>query len=125
MQEENAPEDCLKRYVKAFRERLGIRREEWLKIELDEILSRSSSHPTLSMRLKTLGVTNVVLCDEQKSPELAKDCLAAMEEMENTYMPAQEKFTQESAKRISSSPRCAWRSGKRQIVPLSRTSITT
>lgn len=51
-QEENAPEDCLKRYVKAFRERLGIRREEWLKIELDEILSRSSSHPTLSMRLK-------------------------------------------------------------------------
>lgn len=124
-QEENAPEDCLKRYVKAFRERLGIRREEWLKIELDEILSRSSSHPTLSMRLKTLGVTNVVLCDEQKSPELAKDCLAAMEEMENTYMPAQEMLTQASAKRISSSPLCAWRSGKRQIVPLSRTSITT
>lgn len=124
-QEENAPEDCLKRYVKAFRERLGIRREEWLKIELDEILSRSSSHPTLSMRLKTLGVTNVVLCDEQKSPELAKDCLAAMEEMEKyVYARTRDAYASER-ERISSSPLCAWRSGKRQIVPLSRTSITT
>ena len=98
-QEENAPEDCLKRYVKAFRERLGVRREEWLKIELDEILSRSSSHPTLSMRLKTLGVTNVVLCDEQKSPELAKDCLAAMEEMEKyVYARTREVYASEREK---------------------------
>lgn len=98
-QEENAPEDCLKRYVKAFRERLGIRSEEWLKIELDEILSRSSSHPTLSMRLKTLGVTNVVLCDEQKSPELAKDCLAAMEEMEKyVYARTRDAYASEREK---------------------------
>lgn len=58
------------------------RKALWNTLIEDEILSRSASHPTLKMRLETLGIASLELVEEQNPISYQQECLRAIQQFE-------------------------------------------
>ena len=81
---ETARKDYLERELNTFLNRLELRKEVWTNYISVEILSRSATHPTLKMRLDTLGITSLetlVNCDSDLYITECKKALSYMDEL--------------------------------------------
>lgn len=71
-------EDGFKRQINSFKKSMKMRVAEWCTFAENEILSRSASHPTLKMRLDTLGVSEFEIVDEADSDIYVNECEKAI-----------------------------------------------
>ena len=81
---ETARKDYLEHEFNTFLNRLELRKEIWTNYISIEILSRSATHPTLKMRLDTLGITSLetlVNCDSDLYITECKKALSYMDEL--------------------------------------------
>lgn len=58
------------------------RKEFWNTLIEDEILSRSASHPTLKMRLESIGISTLELTYSPNSVSYNQECLKAIQQFE-------------------------------------------
>lgn len=75
-------EDCIRRPLKWFRERMELRKEDWIKMIDSEILSRSATHPTAKMRIESLGVKEARLLPRSDSEEYLREIDKAISHLE-------------------------------------------
>ena len=75
-------EDCIRRPLKWFRERLELRKEDWIKMIDSEILSRSATHSTAKMRIESLGVKEACLLQRSDSEEYLREIDKAITHLE-------------------------------------------
>lgn len=75
-------EDCIRRPLRWFRERMEIRKEEWIKMIDSEILSRSATHSTAKMRIESLGVKEARLLPKSDSEEYLRETDKAISHLE-------------------------------------------
>lgn len=62
-------EDYVRRQLGQFRERMEIRKDEWVRMIDSEILARNATHPTAKMRIESLGIKEAHLipkCDSEE-----------------------------------------------------------
>ena len=69
--------DYLTNRIASFKNAIALRSEDWNALVEKEILANNASHPTLKMRMDTLGVDKLVLTPSSSSPEY----LAQMQRM--------------------------------------------
>ncbi len=62
-------EDCIRRPLRWFRERVELRKDEWIKMIASEIISRNATHSTAKMRIESLGVKDARLVPKHDSEE--------------------------------------------------------
>ena len=77
-----APTHVIADQVKPFLGALAVREGAWRTFVDREIISRSASHPTLKMRLETLGVTDWGIMDAHESEDYRAECTKAREYVE-------------------------------------------
>lgn len=65
--------------VQAFREVMEKRMEDWNALADCEIISRSATHPTLKMRLETLGVAGYRIAESEDDEAYTAECRKARE----------------------------------------------
>ena len=68
--------------VNALKDAIPKRKDIWNTLIEDEILSRSASHPTLKMRLASIGISTLELTDTPNSVSYAQECLKAIQYFE-------------------------------------------
>ncbi len=71
--------DFLKNEVQKFKEAVKLNAEKWGALINNEILSRSATHPTLKMRLESLGVSEPRALYSESSAKHIADCEKAIE----------------------------------------------
>ncbi len=71
--------NLLKKDVQKFKEAALLNAEKWNELISKEILSRSASHPTLKMRLDSLGISEIKALQTESSKEYISDCEKAIE----------------------------------------------
>ena len=69
LESETLTEDYMLHEIECYRQRTELRHEFWNKLIDGEILARNASHPTLKMRLETLGQTDYTVIDTKHSEE--------------------------------------------------------
>lgn len=79
---ETAQKDYLTRELNSFLNRLKIRKEAWTNFVSVEILSRAATHPTLKMRLETLGITSLEVLNKSDSDSYIIECKKALSYMD-------------------------------------------
>lgn len=77
-----APKHVIEDTLKPFRAAMAKRAEAWDNLVDKEILSRSATHPTLKMRLETLGVTDWGIVESVDSEGYREECTKAREYVE-------------------------------------------
>ena len=82
LEREELQADLLEYQLDLFNRELDRRRDAWCELVRVEILSRSSTHPTLNMRLRALGVTDYPIFPSGGSPEYVRDITRAKEKIE-------------------------------------------
>lgn len=81
--ERTEPDRALvQRRIEDFEAALAKRQEDWDRLALVEILSRSASHPTLPMRLAALGVSEPRLVERSDGEPYRKECEKALTHVE-------------------------------------------
>ena len=78
----DAPKHVIADQLRSFRAAMALRAEEWNKLVDCEIISRVATHPTLKMRLETLGVENWGIAESADSEEYRAECTKAREYVE-------------------------------------------
>lgn len=71
-------EDCIRRPLGWFRERMELRQQEWIKMIDSEIISRNASHSTAKMRIANLGVKEARILPRQDSEEYLSEVRLAI-----------------------------------------------
>lgn len=71
--------NSLNNEVVKFKEAVQLNAEKWNALLNKEILSRSATHPTLKMRLESLGVSELKILHLESSKEYVSDCKKAIE----------------------------------------------
>lgn len=79
---EEAHKTILKKEIQDFRNALSTRTDFWNRLIDVEILARSASHPTLQMRLHTLGILVPTICESDDSQSYKEECARATEYVE-------------------------------------------
>ncbi len=77
-----APKHVIEDQIKPFRAAMEQRAEDWDALVDCEIISRSASHPTLKMRLETLGVTDWGIAESEDTEAYRAECTKAREYVE-------------------------------------------
>lgn len=75
-------EDCIRRPLRWFRERMELRKDEWIRMIDSEILSRNATHSTVKMRIASLGVDEARLIPRSDSEEYLSEVNNAILHME-------------------------------------------
>lgn len=96
------------------------RKEFWNTLIESEILSRSASHPTLKMRLESLGVSTLELTDAQNPVSYNQECLKAIQQFEELlctenveqYKENRKIYYEESLKLVTD-----WENAGKPLVP--------
>lgn len=76
------PKDILQQELSLFHVQMPKRMAFWNHLIDSEILARSASHPTLKMRLNSLGVQNFSLTESQDTDAYKKECKKALSYIE-------------------------------------------
>lgn len=71
--------NSLNNEVIKFKKAILLNAEKWNELISKEILSRSATHPTLKMRLESLGVNELRILYPESSKEYVSDCKKAIE----------------------------------------------
>lgn len=79
MESEEYDTNSLKNEVRKFKEATQLNTKKWNTLINNEILSRSATHPTLKMRLESLGVSELRALYPESSAEYIADCEKAIE----------------------------------------------
>lgn len=79
---EEAPVHVIRDRVEPFRKAMEQRMEEWNELAECEIIARNASHPTLKMRLETLGVTEYRIAESADDEEFIAECRKGREYVE-------------------------------------------
>ena len=77
-----APKHVVEDSIRPFRAAMAQRTEEWNELVDCEIISRTATHPTLKMRLETLGVADWGIAGAADSEEYRAECTKAREYVE-------------------------------------------
>ena len=98
------PEELNKRFlydrIERFEQAVARRQKIWNGLVAKEILSRSASHPTVRMRLESLGVTDYQTLEKDHSPDYAAEVekgLCLVETVAYEQLKEQYKETREQA----------------------------
>ena len=75
--EERPDELFFEKIIDEFLSTIPKRKDFWLELIPKEILARNASHPTLKMRLDTLGITDFVVLDAETEGDYRKECQKA------------------------------------------------
>lgn len=82
------PEEPSRHYlfgqIRRFLDAVEERRADWDAMVGKEILANNATHPTLKMRLETMGVKDAKTIEDQSSPEYLAEKAAALEFAEST-----------------------------------------
>ena len=79
---ESLNKEFLEAEVNEFKSAIPKRKEIWDQLIEDEILARSASHPTLKMRLETLGVSSLTLSESKSPSSYTEECEKAIKNFE-------------------------------------------
>lgn len=66
---EEVMDDCVRKTLGWYRERVELRRDDWIKMIDSEILARNASHSTVKMRIESLGIEELELLPKNDSSE--------------------------------------------------------
>lgn len=66
---EEVMDDCVRKTLGWYRERVELRRDDWIKMIDSEILARNASHSTVKMRIESLGIEELKLLPKNDSSE--------------------------------------------------------
>ncbi len=80
---EELAEDIVRRTINMFRDRMADRKDQWIKMIGDEIISRNATHSTVKMRIDSLGIKELRLMPGDDSDEYlaeAKKAILMIEE---------------------------------------------
>jgi len=80
---ETLEKDYLRNIISSFKNAIENRAEYWNTLVDKEIIANNSTHPTLKMRLETIGVSEIKLADTQSSPEYTEESQKALEHIED------------------------------------------
>lgn len=75
---ENPNPHYLKEYIDEFKVAVKERNQDWNAMLEKEILANNASHPTLKMRLKTIGIEKIELIDDNSSLTYQNETQAAL-----------------------------------------------
>ncbi len=81
---ESLIEDCIRRPLRWFKERMELRQDAWIRMIDSEILSRNATHSTVKMRIESLGVKEARLmpgCDSEEYLAEVDKAILHMEQM--------------------------------------------
>lgn len=115
-----APKHVVSDQLKQFRAALEKRAEAWDALVDCEIISRSASHPTLKMRLETLGVTEWCIAESHDTEEYRAECTKAREYVEQmVYENGKESYkTERIEEYLKPAARVAtWEEAGKPLVP--------
>ena len=79
MESEKYDTNSLKNEILKFKDATQLNAEKWNTLINNELLSRSATHPTLKMRLESLGISKIVVLYPESSAEYTTDCERAIE----------------------------------------------
>ena len=79
MELEKYDTDSLKNEVRKFKEAIQLNMQKWNDIINNEILARTASHPTIKMRIESLGVTAPKALFGESSEKYIADCEKAIQ----------------------------------------------
>lgn len=88
---ETLVDDPLRKDVKAFKNRMEIRSNDWIRLIDDEIISRNATHSTIKMRIDNLGVTEIKLVAKCDSEEYLAEVEKAIIHLEGALRKSIEK----------------------------------
>lgn len=80
---EQLNESMVHMHIKEFKTSVQQHHERWNQMIESEILSRSATHPTLNMRLRTLGVENCQIKESDDSESYKYQCMQAADYVGN------------------------------------------
>lgn len=66
---EEVMDDCVRKTLGWYRERVELRQNDWIKMIDSEILARNASHSTVKMRIESLGIGELKLLPKNDSAE--------------------------------------------------------
>lgn len=66
---EEVMDDCVRKTLGWYRERVELRRDDWIKMIDSEILARNATHSTVKMRIESLGIEELELLPKNDSSE--------------------------------------------------------
>ncbi len=69
--------------IERFKSYIEQRKEVWRELTDKELLSRSSTHPTISMRLCAMGMSDAVITEFSDAEDFAKEKAKALEYVDN------------------------------------------
>lgn len=72
----------IKKEIEMIKNAISLRADFWNQLIDIEILSRSASHPTLKMRLQTLGISNPVIFESEDCQSYKDECAKATDYVE-------------------------------------------
>lgn len=78
MESEEYDTNSLNNEVRKFKKAMQLNAEKWNRLISNEILSRSATHPTLKMRLESLGICELTTLSPESSPKYLSDCERAI-----------------------------------------------
>ncbi len=76
-------EDPVRKPLRMFRERYEIRQNEWIKMIDSEIISRAATHPTVKMRIESLGISEAKIMPRNDSEEFLCEVDKAISRLED------------------------------------------
>ncbi|MCH5164448.1 MAG: M48 family metalloprotease [Clostridiales bacterium] len=86
----------LTREIELFNNAIKRNSEKWNKLLSVEILARNASHPTLKMRLETLGISEISIVEYDFDGSFKDECRAALTEAEEyIYLQRKNSYNQE------------------------------
>lgn len=119
MESEEYDTNSLNNELQKFKEAIQLNAEKWNGLINKEILSRSASHPTLKMRLESLGINEIETLHIESSKEYIADCEKAIkyvssliaEQSKDSYTEYRKYYYVESKELIEK-----WESNGRYII---------
>lgn len=75
--------DYVRRQLAQFKSRLEIRKDDWVRMIDSEILARNATHPTVKMRIESLGINEAHLIPKRDNNEYLAEVDRAVMHMEH------------------------------------------
>ncbi|MBP3300402.1 MAG: M48 family metallopeptidase [Clostridia bacterium] len=98
----------LRNEVEKFKNAIALRHEAWDAMIEKEILPNNASHPTLTMRLNTLGLQKIEMVEDESNEDYKREVQTALDfadkkfaECQNTYEQDRKEYYLEPLRRIA------------------------
>lgn len=106
---ETMSREYITQQIEAFKSRMAENAEKWAALTEVEILSRSSSHPTVKVRLQALGITDYAVLEDNSSKEYLQERAKAISywdeviynENKDSYLTDREDLYQKPLNKVS------------------------